>query len=384
MADLWPHAAMRARAQHGQRRRAPAPGTAWAGSTTARATAGSPIRSSASSTTPAAGSGASSPAPVHRPERSDDAAAAANRAGRPVRLGSNPLQVLKDNIPGYRLLRDGRLLRQLTVDYPLTDPMMSDSFLQAPALPAVAGRGWFAPWRLAQHRAPSRPRRWPTTSSPWSTRSWSPTPRCRAAGRIREDAARSKRPLPPPAELRKQVLDALIDERVQVTNARDSGQKVDEAELDRAVANVAVQNQMTMEQLRDAAAAARHRLRTFRNNVRDQMLVERVREREVQSAHPHQRRPRSTSCSSSAAPRPAPATRIQHRADPGDGARRRERRVARARGPRRSGAGARSGGEDFDGSPARSPRTATVPGRRDRHAAGRTACPMCSSKSPAT
>src|SRR5580765_7217420 len=44
--------------------------------------------------------------------------------------------------------------------------------------------------------------------------------------RIREDAARSNATLPPPSELRKQVLDVLIDERVQVTNARDSGLKV--------------------------------------------------------------------------------------------------------------------------------------------------------------
>src|SRR5689334_17024740 len=36
--------------------------------------------------------------------------------------------------------------------------------------------------------------------------------------RVREDAARSNASLPPPAELRKQVLDVLIDERVQVTN----------------------------------------------------------------------------------------------------------------------------------------------------------------------
>ena len=101
--------------------------------------------------------------------------------------------------------------------------------------------------------------------------------------RIREDAARSKTQLPPPAELRKQVLDALIDERVQVTNARESGAKVDDAELDRAVANVAVQNQMTMPQLRARLQQQGIAYSTFRNNVRDQMLVERVREREVVS-----------------------------------------------------------------------------------------------------
>src|SRR5260221_7856786 len=47
--------------------------------------------------------------------------------------------------------------------------------------------------------------------------------------RIREDAASNKQQLPPPAELRKQVLQALIDERVQVTNARETGPKLDEA-----------------------------------------------------------------------------------------------------------------------------------------------------------
>ncbi|MEP6875309.1 MAG: peptidylprolyl isomerase [Burkholderiales bacterium] len=99
--------------------------------------------------------------------------------------------------------------------------------------------------------------------------------------RVREDAARSKTELPPPAELRKQVLEALIDERVQITNARESGPKIDEAELDRAVANVAVQNQMTMQQLRARLLQQGIAYGTFRNNVRDQMLMERVREREV-------------------------------------------------------------------------------------------------------
>jgi peptidyl-prolyl cis-trans isomerase SurA len=59
------------------------------------------------------------------------------------------------------------------------------------------------------------------------------------------------------------------------------GPKVDEAELDRAVANVAVQNQMTMQQLRARLQQQGIAYSTFRNNVKDQMLVERVREREV-------------------------------------------------------------------------------------------------------
>ena len=101
--------------------------------------------------------------------------------------------------------------------------------------------------------------------------------------RIRQDAAASQTRLPPPAELRKQVLDALIDERVQITNAREVGPRIDEAELDRAVTNVATQNQMTMAQLRERLQQQGLAYNTFRNNVKDQMLVERVREREVNS-----------------------------------------------------------------------------------------------------
>ena len=99
--------------------------------------------------------------------------------------------------------------------------------------------------------------------------------------RIREEATRDKQQLPPPAELRKQVLDVLIDERVQVTNARETGPRLDEAEVDRAVANVAVQNQMTAAQLRARLQQQGQSYSSFRSNVKDQLAVERVREREV-------------------------------------------------------------------------------------------------------
>jgi peptidyl-prolyl cis-trans isomerase SurA len=99
--------------------------------------------------------------------------------------------------------------------------------------------------------------------------------------RVREDAARNKQALPPAEQLRKQVLDLLIDERVQITYARENGSRLDEAELDRAVTNVAVQNQLTLAQLRDKLRQDGLDYTRFRNNVRDQLMTERVREREV-------------------------------------------------------------------------------------------------------
>ncbi len=99
--------------------------------------------------------------------------------------------------------------------------------------------------------------------------------------RFRDEAARANQTLPPQAELRKQAIDSLIDERVLITNARDSNSRVDDAELDRAVGNVATQNQLTMAQLRDRLRQEGVDYAKFRDNVKDQLLVERVREHEV-------------------------------------------------------------------------------------------------------
>lgn len=100
---------------------------------------------------------------------------------------------------------------------------------------------------------------------------------------VREDARRNGARLPADDEVRRQVLEALIDERVQITNARESGQRLDEAEVERAVANVAAQNQLTPTQLRDRLKREGIDYARFRKNVRDQLLMERTREREVQS-----------------------------------------------------------------------------------------------------
>jgi peptidyl-prolyl cis-trans isomerase SurA len=81
--------------------------------------------------------------------------------------------------------------------------------------------------------------------------------------------------------LRQQVLDTLIDDRVLVTNAREMGSRVDDAELDRAVNNVAIQNQLTLAQLRERLTKEGVSYAKFRDGIKDQMMVERVREREV-------------------------------------------------------------------------------------------------------
>jgi len=98
---------------------------------------------------------------------------------------------------------------------------------------------------------------------------------------LRQAAQRAGQPAPTAAELRREALDSLIEERVIVTHAREQGWRIDDAELDRAVQSVAAQNQLTLEQLRQRLQAEGMDMGRFRGNLRDQIAVERTREREV-------------------------------------------------------------------------------------------------------
>jgi len=87
--------------------------------------------------------------------------------------------------------------------------------------------------------------------------------------------------LPPEPELRKMALDALIEERVMISQAREVGMRVEDGEVDRAVQNIAAQNQITIPVLRERLRGEGMDYARFRANVRDQLMIERLREREV-------------------------------------------------------------------------------------------------------
>jgi peptidyl-prolyl cis-trans isomerase SurA len=94
-------------------------------------------------------------------------------------------------------------------------------------------------------------------------------------------AARGGPRAPATEQMREQALESLIEERVLLTYARESGLRVEETEVDRAVQSVAAQNKFTLAQLRERLAADGIDYARFRANLRDQILLERVREREV-------------------------------------------------------------------------------------------------------
>jgi peptidyl-prolyl cis-trans isomerase SurA len=87
----------------------------------------------------------------------------------------------------------------------------------------------------------------------------------------------------PRAELARLVLERLIAERAQLQQAKEVGIKVDELAIDQAEQTVARQNQMSLAELRSRVAAEGISPQTFRNDLRDQLLLTRLRDREVEA-----------------------------------------------------------------------------------------------------
>ena len=87
----------------------------------------------------------------------------------------------------------------------------------------------------------------------------------------------------PPARpvLERQMLERLILDKAQAQMARDSGIRVDDLQLDRAVQRIADNNRMTLAQFRDALEKDGVAFDAFRQDVRNQILLTRLREREV-------------------------------------------------------------------------------------------------------
>jgi peptidyl-prolyl cis-trans isomerase SurA len=100
--------------------------------------------------------------------------------------------------------------------------------------------------------------------------------------RLQREAQAQGRPLDAP-EAKQLALEQLINDKAQIQQARDAGIVIDEEALDLAEANVASNNQLTREALRQRLQQDGVALSTFREQLRNQLLLTRVREREVEA-----------------------------------------------------------------------------------------------------
>ncbi|MGE4241577.1 peptidylprolyl isomerase [Ramlibacter sp.] len=99
--------------------------------------------------------------------------------------------------------------------------------------------------------------------------------------RFEQQLAQQGSPMPPRAELARQVLERLISEKAQLQLARESGVRADEAMVDLAELNVARQNQIDVPELRRRLRADGMDAAKFREDLRNQILLQRLRERDL-------------------------------------------------------------------------------------------------------
>ncbi|MGI8895698.1 MAG: peptidylprolyl isomerase [Casimicrobiaceae bacterium] len=89
---------------------------------------------------------------------------------------------------------------------------------------------------------------------------------------------------PPPADtFEKQVLERLVTERALLQFAKDNGVKVDDQQVERTILRIAQENKLGPEEFRRVLEREKIPYAKYRESIRREVTIQRVREREVDS-----------------------------------------------------------------------------------------------------
>lgn len=99
--------------------------------------------------------------------------------------------------------------------------------------------------------------------------------------RVLRDLSRRGTSSPDRREIEKQVLDRLVTEKVQLQLAKETGLRVEDLDLDRTINRVAEGNKLSLTEFRKMLERDGIRFDKFREELRDEILISRLREREV-------------------------------------------------------------------------------------------------------
>ncbi len=87
---------------------------------------------------------------------------------------------------------------------------------------------------------------------------------------------------PPPRDaLEKQVLERMIYNLVQLQYAKETGLRIDDATLEKSIGRIAEENKITIEQMRNTLEKDGVSFTKFREDIRDEIILARLREREI-------------------------------------------------------------------------------------------------------
>ena len=87
--------------------------------------------------------------------------------------------------------------------------------------------------------------------------------------------------LPPQDILQKQILERLIADSLQLQLAAQTGLKVDDSQLDKTIERIAEQNKLSVDQFKSMLEKDGITMRKFREDIRSEITISRLREREV-------------------------------------------------------------------------------------------------------
>ena len=88
-------------------------------------------------------------------------------------------------------------------------------------------------------------------------------------------------PLPPQDVLEKQLLERLINDRVQLQYAKETGVRVDDTQLEKTLERIAENNKMTLQAMRETLGNDGIDFNRFREEIRAEIIMARLKEREV-------------------------------------------------------------------------------------------------------
>jgi peptidyl-prolyl cis-trans isomerase SurA len=104
--------------------------------------------------------------------------------------------------------------------------------------------------------------------------------------RVAEITARAKAahsPLPDEDTLRHQVVEGMITERAQIQLAKEMGVRVDDTMVDRAIGRIAESQKMSVQDYRNAVEKEGMPFGQFREQIRNEIMLQRLTEHEVDS-----------------------------------------------------------------------------------------------------
>lgn len=100
---------------------------------------------------------------------------------------------------------------------------------------------------------------------------------------VKKQLASSNMPAPAEGQLRKQVLDQVINRKLQLFIAEQAGAKITDDEMNKVIADIASKNQISVDQLYEQIAKNGMDVKDYQKEIREELTIQHVQQQEVGS-----------------------------------------------------------------------------------------------------